>query len=153
MLFLCSALWRKSTQLMAIVLTDNQLCYSVYDTEHKILHSTFKGRFNKELNLKHLKTVGEFSEDNVILGSIVDVTNLRGSFASMFETMETKTLPGVKKAGFKYVAYVLSDDILMKAVINKWVEIAKGLNLKIEMFESVTDAKDWIIKAIKSEKK
>ena len=138
---------------MAIVLTDNQLCFSVYDTEHKILHSTFKGRFDKELNLKHLKIVSEFSKEHPILGSIVDVTKLRGSFAGMFETMETKTLPGIKKAGFKFVAYVLSDDILMKAVIKKWIEIAKGLNLKIEMFDNITDAKNWIIRAIKSSKK
>ena len=137
---------------MPIVLTDNQLCYSVYDAEHKILHSTFRGRFNKELNLSHLKIVREFSMDHVILGSIVDVTKLRGSFAGMFETMETKTLPGVKKAGFKYVAYVLSDDILMKAVIDKWVEIAKGLNLTIEKFENIDEAKKWIIKAINSDK-
>ena len=150
---MCSTLWRKSTQLMAIVLTNNQLCYSVYDTEHKILHSTFRGRFNKDLNLKHLRVVSEFSKENEILGSIVDVTKLRGSFAGMFETMETKTLPGIKKAGFRFVAYVISDDILMRAVIKKWVEIAKGLNLKIEIFEDLVDAKDWIINAIKSAKK
>ena len=136
---------------MSIVLTDNQLCYSVYYTDKKILHSTFRGRFDKELNTRHLKTVREFSETHQILGSIVDLTKLRGSYASMFETMENKSLPSIKKAGFKYVAYVLSEDILMKAVTQKWIEIAKGLNLNIETFDDVDDAKSWITNAVKNE--
>ncbi|MEN8248767.1 MAG: hypothetical protein ABFS32_07525 [Bacteroidota bacterium] len=133
---------------MPIIITDNDLCYSVYNQEQKIIQSTYRGRFNREQNLSHLRRVMEFSKDHVILGSIVDLSKLRGSFTGMFDTMEHETLPGVKKAGFRYVAYVLSDDILIEHATKKWIDIAKGLSLTIETFGNEEEAENWLIKSI-----
>jgi hypothetical protein len=135
---------------MAVIVTDNKLCYSVYEPENKILHSTYKGVLNREQFLIHHKNGIQFGQGHEIVGSLVDLRKLHGSYLKFFNFLEFEAYPGIQKAGFHCLAFVISDDIIIKNVTHKLMAVIERLALEAKIFTEATEARKWLLKCIKN---
>ena len=129
---------------MAVIITDNKSCYSVYLPEYKLLHSTFKGIVNHELIMEHLQNGQRFSENHKILGAIVDLRTLRGSYYKLFEVLESVAYPKLKARGLSTQAFIISDDLLIANVTEKLMEMFGRLNISAQIFTEFDEAKAWL---------
>ena len=138
----------KLLKYKTVILTDNKLCYSVYKPEFKILHSTYKGVPNEKLFLQHLENILQFSESNQILGVLVDLRKLVGSYIKYFDYLENQKYPNLQHQGFSHEAFVISDDIIVANVTNKLIEVLARLNITAKIFSDLDKARDWLNKNV-----
>ncbi|MEN8248768.1 MAG: hypothetical protein ABFS32_07530 [Bacteroidota bacterium] len=131
---------------MPVVITDNKLCHSIFDEEHKILRTKYHGLVNKELYIEHLDKLKTL--ENPIIGSIADFRKLRGSYFKHFNFLEEDAFPAVKMKGFKYVAYLISDDLIIENVTHKLVEILRKLNIEAKIFTDPEEAESWLLRKL-----
>ncbi len=138
---------------MPVIVTDNKLCYSVYHTESKILHSTYSGLVNNKANQilfqEHLANGIEFAKENEIRGIIVDIRKLRGSYVKYFDYLESTGYPALKKSGFTHEAIVVSDDLIIANVSRKLVDILTRLRVEARIFTGLREAETWLTKQVK----
>ncbi len=129
---------------MTVVVTDSKLCYSVYNTQSKILHSTYRGVLNKDQLIAHLNNGVVFGKENEILGSLVDLRKLHGSYYKFFEFLEFEAYPGIQRSGLHYLAFILSDDIIVNNVTKKLMEVIKRLKLEARIFTNSEEGLKWL---------
>ena len=133
---------------MTVIITDNKSCYSVYLPEYKWVHSTFKGIVNYELIMEHLQNGQRFSQNHKILGALVDLRSLRGSYYKLFEFLESVAYPKLKKSGLSTQAFIISDDLLIANVTEKLMDVFSRLNIKAEIFTDIDEARIWLQKNV-----
>jgi hypothetical protein len=137
---------------MPIVVTDNKLCYSVYQPEHKILFSSFNGVVtlpeNRKLFQEHLERGTEFSKNHEIIGVLVDFRKLHGSYMKYFNYLENKGYLALKDNGFSYEAFVISDDLIIKNITHKLVELLNRLGIKAKIFTDIKEAENWLLRKV-----
>ena len=129
---------------MTVIVTDNKLCYSVYQPEEKILITTFKGVVNYALMRQHMVNVLRFSKDSQVLGALVDFSLIRGSYFKLFDYLEKKVYPKLKSRGFSALAFVISDDLLTANVTEKLKDVLQKQEGKINLFRDYNEAEKWI---------
>lgn len=134
----------KLANSMAVIITDNKSCFSVYEPEYKWLFSTFKGIVNYQLIMEHLKNGQCFSQDNEILGALVDLRSLRGSYYKLFEFLEKEAYPNLKSRGMITQAFIVSDDLLIAHITEKLMDMFIRLNINARMFNDFDEAKVWL---------
>lgn len=135
---------------MPVIVTDNKLCHSVYNQQTKILYSTYKGLVINELFSEHMQNTFKFIKTNKILGSVVDFRKLRGSYLKVFKFLEQEAYPGLKKAGAHYLAFVISDDIIIENVTVKLMEVIERVGgIKARIFTNDKIAEKWLMGEIK----
>ena len=133
---------------MKVIVTDNKSCYSVYETENKLIHSTFKGFVNYGLIMEHLENGQRFSQQNEILGALVDLRTLRGSYIKLFEFLEKKAYPKLKSRGLNTQAFIISEDILIAHVTDKLMDMFSRLNIKAQIFTEIKEARTWLLEQV-----
>ena len=129
---------------MTVLITDNKSCYSVYETENKWIYSTFKGIVNYKLIREHLQNGQRFSQNHEILGALVDIRNLRGSYYKLFDYLENEVYPNLKSSGLNTQAFIISDDLITANVTGKLMEMFARLNIKAEMFTEIDQGRAWL---------
>ena len=129
---------------MTVLITDNKSCYSVYEPENKWIYSTFKGIVNYKLIMEHLQNGQRFSENHEILGALVDLRTLRGSYLKLFDYLEKEAYPNLKSRGLNTQAFIISDDIITTHVTGKLMEILTRLNIKAEIFTDIEQGRAWL---------
>ena len=129
---------------MTVLITDNKSCYSVYDPEYKWLYSTFKGIVNYELIMEHLKNGQQFSQNHEILGALVDLRTLRGTYFKLFDILEKEVYPKMKSSGLNTQAFIISDDLLIANITNKLMEMFVRLEITAQIFTDIDEAKIWL---------
>ena len=129
---------------MTVLITDNKSCYSVYEPENKWIYSTFKGIVNYKLIMEHLQNGQRFSQNYEILGALVDLRTLRGSYLKLFDYLERETYPNLKSRGLNTQAFIISDDIITAHVTGKLMEIFARLNIKAEIFTDIEQGRAWL---------
>jgi hypothetical protein len=135
---------------MEVVITDNKTCYSYYDSEHKILHSNFKGIVNLDLFKEHTLNVLSFTKENQILAGLIDFRKLRGSFLKILGHLEGKVQPKLQARGFNIQAFIVSDDIITTAVTEKLYDLFRSHDGNVKIFSDPDDAKKWVVEMINS---
>ena len=133
---------------MSVIVTDNKSCLSIYKPKSRTLHSTFKGVFNYALIMEHLQNGQKFSQNNEVLGALVDLRSLRGSFYKLFNYLEKEAYPNLKARGLTTQAFVVSDDLLTTRVTEKLMEMFKRLNIKAEIFTEPGRAETWLLEQL-----
>ena len=133
---------------MKVIVTDNKSCYSVYETENKLIHSTFKGFVNYGLIMEHLENGQRFSQQNEILGALVDLRTLRGSYFKLFEFLEKEAYPKLKSRGLNTQAFIISEDILIAHVTDKLMDMFSRLNIKAQIFTEIKEARTWLLEQV-----
>lgn len=108
-----------------------------------MLISTYKGRVNIELAMQQAYKVYSFYQSNTVERSIIDISKVFGSFAKLLTAYE-KFYPVAVESGLRKVAYVHSNAIMVKNLIDKLREIASKFGVTTEVFLSFEEAKSWI---------
>ncbi len=134
---------------MAIIVTDNKSCFSIYRTEQKWLHSTFKGVVNYDLIIEHLENGQRFSKKNEIYGALVDLRTLRGSYYKLFDYLEYEAYPKLKSSGLRNQAFIISDDLITANVTEKLMQMFARLDITAKMFTNLNEAKYWLTEQVK----
>lgn len=135
---------------MTDIVTDNKLCYSVFRPVEKILITTFKGVVNYALMREHMENVLHFSENNQVLGALVDFRLIRGSYFKIFDHLEKEIYPKLKSRGFNILAFVISDDLLTANVTEKLKDVLQKQNSNIKLYSSLDEAMNWLEKNVPS---
>jgi hypothetical protein len=129
---------------MTVLITDNKSCYSVYEPENKWIYSTFKGIVNYKLIMEHLQNGQRFSQNHEILGALVDLRTLRGSYLKLFDYLENEAYPNLQSRGLNTQAFIISDDIITAHVTGKLMEMFVRLNIKAEIFTDIEQGRAWL---------
>lgn len=127
-----------------MLVAQNKLGTTVFLQEAKILVSVYKGRAHTRLALEHLAHIVEFYKSNKVLGAVVDLKEVHGSFAKVFGYMKLKLNPAAVKSGLKCQVYVLSQDLITNNLGLKLKEMAVSFKLKSEVFSDREEAKKWV---------
>jgi hypothetical protein len=130
---------------MPIVITDNKFCYSVYYPESKVLHSKYTGRPTQNLVLEHYNGTMNLINENSVIGTLIDLRQMYGSYFKYVELLAGDAYPKMKRKGLKYLAFIISDDILVKNVTDKLVDAIERLGLVVEVFTDFDEAEDWLL--------
>lgn len=127
-----------------MIIAQNKLASTFYIEEENILVSIYKGRTDIGLALEHLAKIVEFYKTNKVLGSVVDLKGLHGSFSKVFEYMKNSYYPIAIENGLKSQVYVLSQDLITNNLGLKLKEMAVSFKLKSEVFSDREEAKKWV---------
>ncbi len=117
-----------------MIIAKNKLGTTVYHQEEKILVSVYKGRAITKLALEHLKSIVEFYKTHEVCGSVVNVKEVHGSFAKVFEYMKDSYYPIAVKNGLQCQVYVISEDLIINNLSTKLTGMATLFQLKSEVF-------------------
>ena len=135
---------------MEVVITDNKICHSYFDSESKIVHSGFKGIVNLDLFKEHTQNVLKFNSENHILGALVDFRKLRGSFLKIIDHLEGAVQPKLQARGFNIQAFIVSDDIITAAVTERLYNTFRSHDGNVNVFTEPLEAEKWVVKMINS---
>ena len=135
---------------MTVLITDNKSCYSIYEPVNKWIHSTFKGIVNYQLIMEHLQNGQRFSQKHEILGALVDLRKLRGSYYKLFDYLENEAYPKLKSRGLNTQAFVISDDLITAHVTGKLMDMFARLDMKAKVFTNFDEAKIWLKEKIEA---
>lgn len=131
-----------------MIITENKLAISTFNEEFRLVRSTFSGRFDVTLAIDHLEELGEFYFNNKVNASIVDLSNVYGSYAKVLEYVKTTFLPKTKTSGIKWKAYVVSDDVIVAYLSSKLVEGDEHNKILSKVFSQIKDAEKWVTSII-----
>lgn len=123
-----------------------------YLPESKVLKVFYKGLVSYKSFEGVIKTINDLSEDKGIYGTLVDVSNLRGSFHRLLGYMEETGFPLLTDNGLFVQAHIISDDLLMENLSVKVGEIMKSLGVKFKIFYDRDEGYTWLKKELKKEK-
>jgi hypothetical protein len=129
---------------MSVVVTKNKFVYSVYYPQNKTLYSTYKGKPVRELVLEHVSRAEKFVDNHVILGSLIDLRKLFGSYFKYIDLLSNNLYPKMKESGLQVLAYVVPDDILVKNVTHKLIDETEKLGLHAKIFTDIDLAEEWL---------
>ena len=135
---------------MEVIISNNNHVHSTYYADDCTLSTEYKGVFNKSIALEHFHTVEKFAQTQPILGVITNLSKLGGSYNSILEYLEDEGFPKIKKLGLKAEAFIISDDIIIKHLTEKLVQIIKNSGIKVNICQSHQEAKEWLQAVLKS---
>ncbi|MCF6359477.1 MAG: hypothetical protein L3J29_01800 [Cyclobacteriaceae bacterium] len=127
-----------------MIIARNKLGTTFYYKEEMVLLSVYKGRISIDVGLEHLASIVEFYKSNEVLGSVVDIKKMYGSFAKIFEYMKTTYYPFSLKSGLKCQAFVVSEDLIINNLSSKLQGLATSFNLESKVFQDRTKAMAWV---------
>lgn len=127
-----------------MIIAQNKLGTTTFYKEEKILISVYKGRIDIDLGLEHLAEIVEFYKRNEVVGSVVNIKEMFGSFAKIFEYMEEIYYPAAVKSGLKCQGYIVSEDLIINNLSSKLIGMATSFKLRAEIFSGREEAEKWI---------
>ncbi|MCF6351761.1 MAG: hypothetical protein L3J06_02015 [Cyclobacteriaceae bacterium] len=127
-----------------MIIAQNKLGTTVYHKKEEILVSVYKGRITTGLALNHLAEIVEFYKNNNVLGSVVDIKEMYGSFAKIFGYMKDTYYPVAVKRGLKCQSFVVSEDLIINNLSSKLKGMATSFKLKAEIFSERGGAEIWV---------
>ncbi len=133
-----------------MIIAQNKLATTYFHQDEKILVSVYKGRAIIQLALEHLESIVGFYKTNKVLGSIVDVKEVHGSFAKVFEYMKDSYYPIAIKNGLQCQVYVVSEDLIINNLGSKLKGMATLFKLKSNIFSDRDEAEEWVKKNVKA---
>ena len=130
-----------------MIIVQNKLATTTFYEEEKMLVSIYSGRINFELAKAHSDILLDFYRTNKVRGTLIDISKLYGSFAKLMDYYKNG-FPVAVGSGLKYIAYVVSDDIITQNLIQKVKDMAVSFELKVSIFKSVKEAEKWLKECI-----
>lgn len=117
---------------------------SFYKKE-KLLISTYSaGEVDSDLVIEHLRELIAFYKKNEILKSVVDVSEVLGSFAKIMAFLESDYYPVAIKNGLKAQAYITTDDLMRKNLSLRLEMMASMFNVQSNVFKTRIEGEKWV---------
>lgn len=115
-----------------------------YDPKSHNITYIEHGFAKKELLIKQLQTVMEFSKTNKVSSTIADFRRLQGSFKNIFDYLNNHYYPALKSQGLKCKAFIVSEDIISNYLTNELVENLKKFGINAAIFSNTKKAGEWV---------
>ncbi len=128
-----------------MIIAQNLLATAYYNKEEQMLISIYKGRADIPLALEHIERIIVFlKKNNSVLKSVVDVSEVHGSFAKILGYVKDSYHPIAIETGLQSEVYVISEDLIIKNLGIKLKDLAILSNLKSKLFTDRKKAIDWL---------
>jgi len=127
-----------------MIIAENKLATTFFNSEEKILVSEYKGRVKIDLALEHLAQLVSFYDKNEVRGSVADLSKLHGSFAKVTDYLVASYYPTAAKNGLICQAYVVSKDLIIENLGFRLNGLANKFNIKSIVGTSRIDAEKWV---------
>lgn len=112
-----------------------------YDRDRQVLQYRFVGLVNPEL-VKEICNAGlEFSKNNRIRGSYVDLSELSGTFTALHEYLTNHYFPAMIAQGLRCHAIILPHDIFTQFAANSLIQ--RMGDFTMQTFGNVDEAVAW----------
>jgi len=130
-----------------MVIAQNKMGVTSFFEKEKLLISSYTaGEVDSDLVIEHLRKLIDFYKKNEILKSVVDVSEVLGSFAKIMAFLESDYYPVAIKNGLKVQAYVASDELIIKNLSLRLEMMASMFNVKSNVFKTRAEAENWVKK-------
>ena len=127
-----------------MVIHQNKLATTFFFEEEKILHSEYAGRVIIDLAFNHLVQIVNFYRANEVLGSVIDLSKLHGSFARVFEYLNDSYYPSAVASGLRCQAFVVSEDLMIANLGFRLTNLAEKFNVNSMVCTDRKEANDWV---------
>ncbi len=136
-----------------IIITDSELCRSVYYPDKKIIRSAYSGvanhARNRQLFYEHLENALQFAKNHPVKGVIIDLRKIVGSFIQVMQRLDNEIYPTMKKhSGFTHEAIVVPDDLIIKHLSMKLVDLLAHQQVTGKIFYDYSEAEKWLLQQI-----
>lgn len=106
----------------------------IYESNHLIINR--KTDLIKDL----LINTSELIQDHIIIGELVNITDLGGNFRSIMDFLVKIYYPKMQCFGMKKAAYILKKDLIIENLMDK---LCKSNRVKTNSFYSEHEAISW----------
>jgi hypothetical protein len=127
---------------------ENSFGKAFYEKENKIVHESYSGVVNPGLAMEVIQSVKAFSENNTVLGDIINLTDVRGTFTGINEYLSKEFFPILIKRGCVAFAMVLSNDIFTEFAANSLVK--KLGAAEVQLFNNLNEGEKWVHNCIEN---
>lgn len=127
-----------------MIILQNKGGVSSFDKDSKIVTSVYNGRANIKLAKEHLAALMNFYETHEVMGAVVNLSGVYGSFSKLLDYLEEVFYPHVQSHGLKAQAYVVSDDLILRNLGQRLSNIVALQNIKVKVFKDEKGAEKWI---------
>ena len=134
----------KKANFGIVIIAENKLVTTFFNSEEKILVSEYKGRVKIDLALEHLAQLVRFYDENEVKGSVADLSKLHGSFAKVTDFLTTSYYPAGSKSGLQCQAYVVSNDLIIENLGFQLNALASKFGIRSIVGTSRIDAEKWV---------
>lgn len=121
---------------------ENEFGKAFYDKESKIVHESYSGVVNPELAMEVIQAVKKFSETHRVIGDIINLTEVRGTFTGLNEYLSKEFFPVLIERGCVAFAMILSTDVFTEFAANSLV--SKLGAAELQLFNSLQEGNDWV---------
>lgn len=135
-----------------MIIEQNAIGNTLYDSEKQLLTETYKGRTNIKLILDHFDKIEKFCINNDVEASIVDLRKLYGSFIKLFEIIENTYYPKMKNSGLRFQAVIISNDLIFENLYGKVSQLAEKFGIETAVFHDIDKANLWIVDKLRGVK-
>jgi len=116
-----------------MIISQKKLVTTHYYKEEKSIVSVYKGRVNLEFAVAKAEDVLAFTKNNEGVAGLIDIRGLDGSFVKL-EEYYTNTYPAIVDSGLKYIAFVVSDDLMSNNLASKFGKLASAFGVDSAIF-------------------
>lgn len=118
-----------------------------YDSSTKMVYFKFSGTFNLESTKELLRIEMSFVENNPAYGSVVDLSDMEGTFTAMNEFLVQDYFPVIIKLGRKCQSIIVPQDIFTKFAANSIIQ--KMGSFTMQTFGDREEAVAWTLQTAK----
>ncbi len=144
---------KQSQHSEPIIITDSELCKSVYYPDRQIIRSVYNGvashARNRQLFYEHLENALQFAKSHPVKGVIIDLRKIVGSFIQVMQRLDEEYYPAMKQySGFTHQAIVVPDDLIIKHLSMKLLDLLAHQQVTGKIFYDYNEAEKWLLQQI-----
>ncbi len=132
---------------MTLIHIDQNNLASVYFDEDNqiIIYKTESILANQNIDKIQslLEQCMQLPDDQITIGEIVDLTNLRGNFKKIIDFLINTYYPVMHRRGMKKAAYVISNDLLSYSLVQDICD--KNELVETKAFYDMFQAEKWVL--------
>jgi len=122
----------------------NKMAEIFYDGSTKVAMINYRGLVNYDSFDEVIEEVNRISIEFGIIGVVVDMRELCGSFHRILEYARDTGYPLLIKNGLVAQAQIICDDLILTNLSLKAQEVIRELGVKYEIFHNPSEGEEWL---------
>ncbi len=122
----------------------NKMADLYFNASTKKMVVIYHGLVDYDLLLEIIDSVNQIATETGIYGTLVDISELRGSFHRLLGYMEETGFPLLVEQGLKFQAQIISDDLMMQNLSKKIEKLLTSLGVNLKTFTNRAEGEEWL---------
>ncbi len=122
----------------------NKMVEIYYDESTKVAMINYRGLVNYDSFDEVIEEVNRISMEFGIIGVVVDMRKLCGSFHRILEYARDTGYPLLIKNGLIAQAQIICDDLILTNLSLKAQKVIRELGVKYEIFHNRSEGEEWL---------